>query len=233
MKVLIFNNQITGIAPDDQDPLNLPRGFAIAEYDGNLPIESLYFSDGEIKEIPPCPTEGNYQWNGSEWIESAPIVISPIRPEGNYQWNGSEWIESPAFSVPTTRPDGNYQWNGSGWVEIPPIVIPPIGPNWAGLLSDLRGSEAWAKSFGAASVSIAANSAWTLLYGTVTNTKHLPDLMFSIGALRSAMASSEVGDFTDSEIDSINAIMTDRGFPEIHPNPETIEPEPIEPIEIS
>lgn len=91
------------------------------------------------------------------------------------------------------------------------IVTPP--PDWAGLLKDLRGSEPWAKSFAAASTSIAANSAWTLLYGTLTGTRHLPDLMFAIGALRSAMVATEGGDFTEAEVNTINAIMTSRGFP--------------------
>lgn len=170
MQVLVFDNQIAGIAPEGQDPSTLPSGFTIAEYDGEVAIESLYFDNGELKLIPPSP-------------------------------------------------DGDYRWDGSEWVEIPPVVFPPfipIGPDWAGLLSDLRGSEVWAKSFVAASTSIAANSAWTLLYSTLTGTnRHFPDLMFSIGALRNAMAATEGGDFTADQVATINTIMTNRGFPEI------------------
>lgn len=171
MQVLIFDNQIAGIAPDDQDALNLPSGFTIAEYDGNFPIESLYFSDGEVQVIPTSPPDGNHQWSGSEWVEIPPITLT---------------------------------------------FITQYGPNWSGLLSDLRGSEVWEKSFIAASTSIAANAAWTLLCSTLTGTnRHLPDLMFSIGALRAAMINSEVGDFTADQVATINTIMVDRGFPEI------------------
>ena len=170
MQVLISENQIAGIAPNDQDPSTLPSGFTIAEYDGEVPIESLYFINGSLELIPPSP-------------------------------------------------DGNYQWNGSEWVEIPPIVLTFItqyGPDWSGLLSDLRGSDVWEKTFRAASSSSAANAAWTLLYGTLTGTnRYLPDLMFSIGALRSAMAATEGGDFTEAQVSTINAIMSDRGFPSI------------------
>ena len=170
MQVLIFENQIAGITPDDQDALNLPGGFTIAEYDGEVAIESLYFDNGELKLIP-------------------------------------------------EKPEGNHQWSGSEWVEIPPITLTFItqyGPNWSGLLSDLRGSEVWEKSFIAASTSIAANAAWTLLCSTLTGTNmHLPDLMFSIGALRVAMINTEGGDFTADQVATINTIMADRGFPEI------------------
>lgn len=167
MQVFIFDNQIAGIAPDGQDPSTLPSGFTIAEYAGDVAIESLYFVNGSLELIP-------------------------------------------------TKPDGAYQWDGSEWVEIPTVTfITQYGPDWSGLLSDLRGSEAWAKSFMAASTSIAANAAWTLLYGTVTNTKHLPDLMFAIGALRIAMVDTEGGDFTEAQVNTINAIMADRGFPSI------------------
>ena len=170
MKVLIADNQIAGIAPDDQDPTTLPNGFTIAEYGGEVPIEALYFDNGDLKLIP-------------------------------------------------TKPDGDYQWNGLEWVEIPPIVFTPpspIGPDWDGLLSDLRGSEVWAKSFVAASTSIAANSAWTLLCSTLMGTnKHVPDLIFAIGALRAAMAATDDGDYTKTQVTAINKIMIDRGFPKI------------------
>jgi hypothetical protein len=102
------------------------------------------------------------------------------------------------------------------WVE---IVLPNLatenGPDWDGLASDLRSSDIWAKSFKAASISIVANSAWTLLYGTLTSTKHLQDLMFAITALRSAMAMTDEGDFTKSQIKELNKIMESRGFPKI------------------
>lgn len=169
MQVLIFDNQIAGIIPDGQDPLTLPSGFTIAEYLEDVAIESLYFVNGSLELI-------------------------PIKPEGDYQWDGSEWVEIPPIDL---------------------TFITQYGPDWSGLLSDLRGSEVWEKSFIATSTSIAANSAWTLLYGTVTNTKHLPDLMFSIGALRNAMVNTEGGDFTADQVATINTIMTNRGFPTI------------------
>ena len=113
MKVLIFENQIAGIAPIDQDPSTLPIGYTIAEYDGDVPIGSLYFDYGELKLLPQRPSIAQY------------------------------------------------------------------GPDWSGLLSDLRGSEVWAKSFVAASNSLAANTAWTLLCSTLTGiSRSVPDLLW-------------------------------------------------------
>jgi hypothetical protein len=165
MQLLIFENQIAGLFPDNGDTDNLPIGFTIEEYDGNLPIESLYFSDGEVKPIPP-------------------------RPEGDYRWNGSEWAEIPAIAL------------------TPPT---PIGPDWGGILSDLRGSELWQKTFEAASSSIAVNAAWTVLQSSLVSTHHAGDLEFSIGALRAAMRDAG-GDFSRTEVRALNKILADRGF---------------------
>lgn len=150
MKVLIFGNQIAGLAPIDQDPSTLPVGFTIAEYAGEVPIESLYFDNGELKLLPQI------------------------------------------------------------------TFITPYVPDWSGLLSDLTGSEVWAKSFVAASTSLPANAAWTILCGTLTGiNRSVPTLMFAIGALRAAMVNTEDGDFTEAQVNTINEIMADRGFPAI------------------
>lgn len=115
------------------------------------------------------------------------------------------------------RPSENHVWIGNKWSEI--LLAPPnlidFDPDWVGLISDLRGSQIWVKSFEAASTSIAANSAWTLLYGTLTTTNNLDDLAFSISSLRSAMKLTDGGDFTKAQLKSLNKMMTDRGFPEI------------------
>jgi hypothetical protein len=95
------------------------------------------------------------------------------------------------------KPSENCHWNGIEWVEI--VLLNTAienGPDWDGLVSNLRSSDIWEKSFKAASMSIAANSAWTLLYGTLTSTKHLQDLIFAITALRSAMAMTDEGDLS-------------------------------------
>lgn len=123
--------------------------------------------------------------------------------ESLYYDNGNLNLIPPA-------PDGGYNWNGRVWLDF------MHGPNWEGLLSDLRCSEVWAKSFVAASSSLPANAAWTVLYSTLTGiSRSLPDLMYAVGALRLAMIASGEGDFTDDQVVIINTIMINRGFPKI------------------
>lgn len=115
------------------------------------------------------------------------------------------------------QPSPMHVWDESAkiWVELSPpsMEIAPIFQNWDGLLTELRGSAFFAKCFGAAERTLKANAAWTLLYGTLTRTHHLEDLMFSLFKMREAMSGiAAIGDFTDEEIEQVNKILTESGF---------------------
>lgn len=83
------------------------------------------------------------------------------------------------------RPSPDHVWADGGWVKPTPIdvsAIVSLNP-WQTLLDKLRGSEVWEAAFSASVKSLRAQSAWTILYGTITSTNNLQDLAFSLGAL--------------------------------------------------
>jgi hypothetical protein len=164
MRLLVLDGLIAGIAGAEVEESSLPTGFTIAEYAEEVPIESLYFLDGEVNPIPDRPSD-RHHWNGKEWVE---LIIQE--------------------------------------------VIASQASDWEGLLSDLRSSVFWQKAFQAASTSLPANAAWTVLQSSLTATRHSEDFEFAIGALRRAMAAGDGGDFTQNQIKMLNKMLADRGF---------------------
>ncbi len=161
MFFLISNGAIVGTT-DQAD--NLPEGYSAVE-GVDLPIDLIYFEDGQILEKPDRPSPTHF------WDEE-----------------NNEWITQ----------------------TLEPL---PQGENWNALLAEMRGSLFFAKCFNAAERTLKANAAWTLLYGTLTRTNDLNDLMFSLIKMREAMSGiAAIGDFTIAEIDQINQILTQSGF---------------------
>lgn len=83
------------------------------------------------------------------------------------------------------RPSLDAAWNNGEWSVPEPIdvgAIVALNP-WRSLLDKLRGSDVWEAAFTASFKSLRAQSAWTLLYGTITSTNNIQDLAFAVSAL--------------------------------------------------
>lgn len=122
------------------------------------------------------------------------------------------YSEGKIFKKPE-KPSEDHFWSNTHWglLRNRNLVSSMIGSDWDGLLGDLRGSDIWRRSFEAASTSIAANAAWTLLQSTLVSTRHPDDFKFAIEALRQAMRAS-TGDFTKSQVVDLNEILSKRNF---------------------
>jgi hypothetical protein len=121
------------------------------------------------------------------YLENGEIYHKPDRPSNFHHWDSSKNIWAIAIA------------HGDSVV---------VQEDWDGLISDLRGSDIWAKTFQAACNSLAENAAWTLIQNTLTSTRHPSDLEFSIAALRGAMQP----DFSKAEIKKLNTLLKNRGF---------------------
>lgn len=71
--LLIVEDQVAGESDSEE---NLPNGWqAIAS---SIPMEKAYYKDGELKEIPPQPSEQHY-WINNEWVLltiEQPVVLN-------------------------------------------------------------------------------------------------------------------------------------------------------------
>lgn len=118
--------------------------------------------------------------------------------------------------IPNDPANSDYQkflrWQQSG--NIPELVKPavPISPNWDQLTNQLRNSAIWQKVVQAALVFPKAQFWYNLIYGSLTSTNNLADLQYALGALRSAMTETAIGDFTASEISAINMLLKNNNF---------------------
>lgn len=100
------------------------------------------------------------------------------------------------------RPSPEHFWSEQekAWVA-PVIPEPTIVLNWTGLVAGLRGSMVWGKVFEASTRTLKAQSAFTLLYGTLTAVHNLDDLRLAIALIREAMRGiGAIGDFTADEL---------------------------------
>lgn len=130
------------------------------------------------------------------------------------------------------RPSPDHVWSGAEW------QLPATLPNWAGLLSSLRGSAVYSRLYTAANdaeantvaatrAALRASNPFTLLQDTMqvmalrveaglvtpeSNTAALADLEFAIASLRLAMAETAAGDLSSEEITWINTQLTANGF---------------------
>jgi hypothetical protein len=122
------------------------------------------------------------------------------------------YFDGTAIQIKPAQPSPAHFWSEGGW-RLPDVVAIPVSENWNGLLMALRGSSFFAKCFESAERTLKANAAWTLLYGTLTRTHNLEDLMFSLFKMREAMRGiAAIGDFTPGEIEQMNQILEANGF---------------------
>ena len=90
---------------------------------------------------------------------------------------------------------------------------PIASPDWERLTSSLRGSAVWAKAFGSAMQSIAANAAMTLMLSSLTATHSLQDLRFAFVTLRQIMLTTPgLADFSVTELSFLKTTLAECGF---------------------
>lgn len=131
-------------------------------------------------------------------------------------YNGLILRLSDQTFIPQSPDNRDYQeyleWVNGGNVAEDPDPLPSI-PNWKQLENSLRNTPLWAKVFQASTLSLKAQSAYNLLYGSLTTTHNLDDFRFSITFLRASMSEIvEIGDFTTEEISTINALLFNSNF---------------------
>lgn len=89
----------------------------------------------------------------------------------------------------------------------------PPEPDWGKLEDSFRGTPLMGRCFVAAGKDLACNAAFTLLYGSITQTRKMPDFIWSLAQLRAAMiANPEIGDFTPAEKSEINTVLEAANF---------------------
>lgn len=92
------------------------------------------------------------------------------------------------------------------------IEGPKHDHNWEALTNTLRQSSAWARVYGASTISLACNTAFTLLLTTLTKTNNLDDLRFSLVQLRASLVETPLGDFNEEEIEFLKSSADYAGF---------------------
>lgn len=129
-------------------------------------------------------------------------------PIAQLYWDGETVLVKP------DRPSPNHYWDETTKEWIAPFVPEPtIAPNWLGLVAALRNSAIWAKVFDAASRTLKAQNAFTLLYGTLITVHNLDDLRLAIYLVREAMRGiSAIGDFSADELAWIGDRLSENGF---------------------
>lgn len=96
---------------------------------------------------------------------------------------------------------------------VPGILVesPPPEPDWA-LADQLRGTTIFQKAFAASSVSLAANTAYTTLLSGM-HFQSASDLKFAFNALRAALPSTPVGDFSATDLATVRSLLIAHQFP--------------------
>ena len=69
--ILIFDGQIAGQTGTAE---NLPSGFVAVPYDGDEPIENLWWDGKKIRVKPERPSDRHY-WAGTDWAEMPENII--------------------------------------------------------------------------------------------------------------------------------------------------------------
>jgi hypothetical protein len=123
------------------------------------------------------------------------------------------FFDGVAIAEKPIQPSPNHVWDGTIWVAPVPSLEYPRENDWAAFAQRLKGSEAWARVYAASSRTLRANSAFTLLLNTITSGFDTETLAFAIAQIRGAMDDIKtIGDFSESEIDSINEALSLSGF---------------------
>jgi GGDEF domain-containing protein len=85
--------------------------------------------------------------------------------------------------------------------------------DWDKLTRLLTNSQYFEKAYQASKKTLNANSAFTLLMATITNTKNVNTLRFSFNELLTAMkASTQIVSYTTKELQEIKTLLNDCGF---------------------
>lgn len=132
-------------------------------------------------------------------------AIETDRTEGIYYDPVTQTIKD----IPE-RPSIDAIWTGTEWL-VPTPFVPPVLPDWQGLVQDLKGSAVYQKVYGLAGTSLAACRDWSLLLailGGFYDEQSLQNVLTSIRAL----LASEGQDFTTTELQFIQRVLSDNNF---------------------
>lgn len=134
----------------------------------------------------------------------------------------NDFIEIEEFQIPPTPSDlieelipqhlglHRPKWNGSKWIEgLSKKELQERNkksPDWDNLQNSLRSTDLFAKAMGTSNT-----NAWALLLTTLAVVRNWDDLKFAIAGVRVGLPE----DFTESELQRINQILSDCGFESI------------------
>lgn len=117
--------------------------------------------------------------------------------------------------IPTTDPTNKdyleyLQWVSDGNAPQPADPPPPAPPNWIGVLSQVRGTVLFQKTYGLSKSSLSVQTAFTLLISTLNAAApNLNDFRFSLNDLKTEMGSN----LTQADIAEMNSILSANNFP--------------------
>lgn len=157
-------------------------------------------SDNQIVSAHPTGDLGEPA--GMFWVDGPDLQLDQV------YWDGVSVQPRP------TSPEPSAYWNPSlnQWILPQSQAVIEVN-NWDKLLKKLRSTPIWAKTYEASTKTIKANSAFTVLYGTLTSAHDEADLVWSFAQMREAMAGiAAIGDYTAEEIAQINQWLSDSGF---------------------
>ena len=134
-------------------------------------------------------------------------------PLENLYWDGK------AIALKPQKPNAAAYWDArtKAW-KIPPVASFSLplasanSPNWNMLISSLQNTPEWGRAYTAAEKTLKANASFTTLMSALTM-RDEATLKFALAKLREAMESiTGLGDFTPSEVQSINQKLKAAGF---------------------
>ena len=139
-------------------------------------------------------------------------VDGPDAPLENLYWDGK------AIALKPPKPNAAAYWDArtKTWKTPPVANIPslaPGSPDWNKLIESLENSPEWGRTYAASERTLKANTAYTTLMTVLGSLRKVETLQFALAKLREAMEGiSGLGDFTPSEVQSINQKLKAAGF---------------------
>lgn len=131
-----------------------------------------------------------------------------LEGEPNCYYDGIKLIPIPP------QPGENYRWVDNKWIEVVVTDFTPTIADFEGFLESLRGTDVWNKIKYVCTKSLTLNMAGTILIAALTATKSIVGTEEALRDLRMAMKlSTQVSDFTNAEIDTINTAFAEHNIP--------------------
>ena len=150
--------------------------------------------------------------------ESCPSNLALIESELNHPIQ-AVYFKNGTIHLKPSQPSPSHYWDyvTQSWVEPPTIITPNL--NWNGLQASLRGSDFFNKAWMAAGECTRCNRNLMQIQMALSSTHNLQDFVFAFNSMRSDItALAQAGtvpdflDFTQSELDTLGALLSDANF---------------------